>query len=185
MHEERGFRAPPKWAPEMDVSRGYQHGHQRWAWNTKTAAAATKNPMCKYRSLSTSPLPRACAARHCQGPVIQGQLPRENTRRASGCCNITSASASAGWPHILYPFLPRAWVSQSSLISCYFKPVLSERRTDARGWPTHRGRPKSAAETQEVCAKRREREISPSSLRSSRLNLHNQLDVPCICGKSE
>ena len=28
-------------------------------------------------------------------------------------------------------------------------------------------------------------EISPSSLRSSGLNLHNQLDVPCICGIPE
>ena len=28
-------------------------------------------------------------------------------------------------------------------------------------------------------------EISPSSLRSSGLNLHNQLDVPCTCGIPE
>ena len=40
--------------------------------------------------------PRACAARHCQGPVIQGQLPQENTRSASGCFNIMPASAATG-----------------------------------------------------------------------------------------
>ena len=28
--EERRFRAPPKRAPDMGVSCGYQHGHQRW-----------------------------------------------------------------------------------------------------------------------------------------------------------
>ena len=51
--------------------------------------------------------------------------------------------------------------------------------------PTHRGRAKSKAEPQEMCEQRREREISPSSLRSSRLNLDNQLDVPCIPGIPE
>ena len=38
---------------------------------------------------------------------------------------------------------------------------------------------------QELCKQRRERGISPSSLRSSGLNLHNQLDVPCISGIPE
>ena len=60
------------------------------AWDTNAAAAATKKPVCKHRSLSTPPLPGACAAHHCQGPVIQGQLPCES---ASGCCNVTPASA--------------------------------------------------------------------------------------------
>ena len=32
----------------------------------------------------TPRLPGAGAARHCQSPVIRGQLPWENTRRASG-----------------------------------------------------------------------------------------------------
>ena len=53
------------------------------------------------------PLPGACAARHCQGPVIQGQPPQENTRRASGWCNITLASAAAGSPRIRTPPSPR------------------------------------------------------------------------------
>ena len=82
--EERGLRTPLKGASEMGTSRGYQHGPRRRARDTKAAAAATKKPVCKHRSLSTPPLPGACAARHFQGPVIQGQLPRENTRRASG-----------------------------------------------------------------------------------------------------
>ena len=83
-------------------------------------------------------------------------------------------------PH-LYPSLPPARVSQSPQISCSFNPILSERRTDALRRPTRRG----GVEPQELCEQRREREIPPSSLRSSGLNLHNQLDVPCICGIPE
>ena len=85
----------------MDTSHSYQRGPQRWAWDAKAAAAATKNPVCKHRSLSTPPLLGACAARHGQRPVIQGQLPRENARRASGCCNVTLASAATGSPRLL------------------------------------------------------------------------------------
>ena len=178
MHKERRFRAPPKRAPEIGASHGYQRGPQRRAWDAKAAAAATKKPVCEHRSLSTPPLPGACAARHRQGPVIQGQLPQENTRCASGCCNVMPASATAGLPRTPYPSLPPAWVSQSPWISCSFNPILSGWWTDARGWPTCRGRAKSKAEPQELWEQRREREISPSSLRSSGLNLHNQLDVP-------
>ena len=180
-----GFRALPKWAPEKGANCSYQCRHQRPAWNAKAAAAATKKPVWKHRSLSTPPLLKAYATRHCQGPMIQGQLSWENTRHSSGCCSITLASASAGSPHILYPSLPPAWVSQSTLISCYFNPVLSGQGTDALRRPTHKGGAKSKAETQELCEQRREREISPSSLMSSRFNLHNQLDVPCICGTPE
>ena len=108
VREKRGFlfcvpkdgRAVPKQAPEMGTSRGYHLGPQRRAWTTTTATAATKNPVCKHRSLSTPPLLGACAAHHCQGPVIQGQLPWENTRRASGCCNVMPASSTAGTPCI-------------------------------------------------------------------------------------
>ena len=77
-----------------------------------------------------------------------------------------------------YPSLSAACVSQSPRISCSFNPVLSERRTDALRRPTRRGGAKSKAEPWELCEQRREREISPSSLRSSGLNLHNELDVP-------
>ena len=92
----------------MGASRGYQRGPQRWAWDAKAAAAATKKPVCQQRSLSTPPLQGACAARHCQSPVIQGQLPRGNTGHASGCCNLMLASATAGSPCTPYPSLPAA-----------------------------------------------------------------------------
>ena len=49
---------------------------------------------------------------------------------------------------------------------------------DTLRWPTHKDGAKPKAETQELCEHRREREISPSSLRRSGLKLHNQLDVP-------
>ena len=90
----------------MGVSYGYQHRQQRGAWNAKAAAATTKKPVCKHRSLPTPPLLGACAAHHCQGPKIQGQFPGENTWHASGCCHVTLASAATGSPHIPYPFLP-------------------------------------------------------------------------------
>ena len=106
VREERRLTVPLKGAPETGGSHGYQRGPQRWAWDAKAAAAATKKPVCKHKSLSTSPLPGACLAHHCQGPVIQGQLPRENTRRASGCWNITPASATAGSPRIRTPPSP-------------------------------------------------------------------------------
>ena len=61
VHEERGFlfcvptdgRAPPKQSPEMGTSRNYHLGPQRRAWAATTASAATKNPVCKHRSLLT------------------------------------------------------------------------------------------------------------------------------------
>ena len=129
----------------MDVGCGYQRGHQRLAWNAKVAASATKKPVCKHRSLSTT-LPGPCAAHHCQGPMIKKQLPQENTLHASGYCNITSASATAGSLHVPYPSLPLAWVSQNPLLSRSFNPLLSGQRTDARGRPTCRGGAKSKAE---------------------------------------
>ena len=91
----------------MGASRGYQRGPQRQARDAKAAAAATKKPVCEHRALSTPPLPGACAACHSQGPVIQGQLPWENTWRASGWCNVTLASAAAGSPRIRTPPSPR------------------------------------------------------------------------------
>ena len=108
------------------MRHGYQRRHQRCTWNAKpAAAAATKKPACKHRSLSTPPVPGACAACHCQGPVVQGQFPQGNTQCTSGCCNVMPASATAGSPHIPYPSLPTSWVRQSPLISCYFNPIVS------------------------------------------------------------
>ena len=77
-----------------------------------------------------------------------------------------------------YRSLPADWVSQSPRSSCSFNPVLSGRGIDALRQPTRRGGSKSKAEPQELCEQRREGEISPSSLRSSGLKLHKQLDVP-------
>ena len=141
--------------------------------------------MCKHRSLSLPPLLGACAAHHWQSPVIQGQLPREDTWCTSGCCNITLASAATDSPCILYPSRPPTRVSQSPRISCSFNPILSGLGTDTLSRPTCRGGAKSKPEPQELSEQRRERETSPSSLRSSRLNLHNQPDVRCICGMPE
>ena len=141
--------------------------------------------MCEHRSLSTPPLPGACAARHRQAPVIQGQLSRENARHASGCCNVTPASAAAGSPCTLYPSLPPGLGEPEPPISCSFNPVLSERGTDALRRPTRRGGSKSKAEPQELGEQRREREISLSSLSSRGVNLPSQPDEPCICGMPE
>ena len=63
VHKEREFlfcvptegRAPPKQAPEMGVSCGYHLGPHRQAQTTNAAAAATKNPVCKHRSLPPPP----------------------------------------------------------------------------------------------------------------------------------
>ena len=63
VHEERGFllcvptdgRAPPKRAPEMSASCGYHLGPQRREQTATIAIAATKNPVCKRRSLPTAP----------------------------------------------------------------------------------------------------------------------------------
>ena len=76
-------------------------------------------------------------------------------------------------------------MSQSHRIRCSLNPVLSEGRTDTLRRPTHKGGSKYKAEPRELCKQRREREMSPSSLRSRGLNLHNQLAVPCICGIPE
>ena len=86
------------------------------------------------------------------------------------CCRLAQHSVPLSLP------------GQSPLISCYFNSVLSGRGTDALRRPTSRGRANYKAEAQELCEQRRQREISPCSHRSSGLNVHNQIDVPCICG---
>ena len=96
-------------------------------------------------------------------------------QRHAGLCRCRLA------PHSI-PCPPPSLSEPEPLISRYFNPLLSAWRTDARGRPICRGGAKSKAEPQELCEQRREREISPSSLRSSGLNLDSLLDVPCICG---
>ena len=97
---------------------------------------------------------------------------------AVSCCPLPLQARPTFQLWILYPSLSPAWVSKRALISLCFNPLLSGWGTDALRWPTHRGGAKSKAEPQELCEQRREREISPSSLRSSGLSPHNQLDVP-------
>ena len=123
--------------------------------------------------------------RHCQGPVIQGQLPQEDTQHASGWCNAMPASAATGSPCIPYTSLSKAWVSQRHRIAAPLTPSCLSEKHNALRRPTHRSGAKSKAEPWELCEQRRERKISPSSFRSSGLNFHNQLDVRCICGIPE
>ena len=101
------------------------------------------------------------------------------------------AGATSCWPLLpqdppdSVPLPPPSLSEPEPPIRYSFNPILSEHRTDALRWPTHRGRSISKAKPQELCEQRREREISPSSLRSGELYLHNQLDVPWICGIPE
>ena len=101
-----------KGAPETGANRGYQRGPQRRAWDAKAAAATTKKPVSKHRSLSTPPLLGGCAARHHQGPVIQGQLRRENARRTSGWCNVMTPLLPQARPTSSVP-LPHPGLSEA------------------------------------------------------------------------
>ena len=122
------------------------------------------------------PLPRVCDP----GTTSPG----ERTARLRLLQHPAGLCGSRQSPHSIP--LPNPGLSdQSPLICCYFNPILSERRTDALRRPTHRGRAKSKPEPQELCEQRTERDTSPSSLRSSGLNIHNQLDVSCISGIPE
>ena len=192
VHKERGFllrvptdgRALPKWAPEMGVNCGYLLRPQRWAWNAN-AAAATKNPVCKCRSLPTLPgEPEEHATAWV--PWSRNNFPR----RTHG---TSQAVAMLCWPLLLeacptfqlwlpHASLSVAWVSKRALISHCFNPLLSGQGTGTWRWPTSRGGAKTKVELQELCKQKREREISLCSLRSSGLNPHNQHDKPCICG---
>ena len=153
--KETGLRVPLKGAPETGMSRGYQHRPQRQAWDTKAAAAATKKPVCKHRSLSTPPILGPCAVCHWQGPVIQGQLPRENTWCASGWCNFTGASAATGSPRITYPPSPwpewaRAPESAAPLTpSCLRKEQMPSGDLHAEAGPNPKLNPRSCANKEE------------------------------------
>ena len=135
----------------MGTNHGYRRGPQRRAWNAKAAAATTKKPVWKHRSLSTLPLPGACATQHCQHPMIQGQLPRENVRRASGCCNITPAAAAEGSPPIRTPPSPQPeWTRAPKSAAPLTLSCLSEEQTasgdlHAEAGPNPRLKPGSCA----------------------------------------
>ena len=190
MREERAFlphvhtesRAPPKWAPEMGASHGYQLRTQRQVQTTNVAAATTKNPVCKHRSL---PTPRQEPVQHTTARILWS---RDNFPwRTHGATQDVAMSHRPVPPQahpafqlwLPYHSISPAWVSKRALISCYFNPLLSWQTTDVWGQPTCRGGAKTKAEPQELCELREEREISPCSLRS-RLHPHKQLDKLCI-----
>ena len=128
------------------------------------------------RSLCSSPLPGS------QDPGTAS--PGERTERLRlGAMSRRPLPLQA--PPTFVPLPPTGLSEPESQKSCSFNPILCEQGTDALRRPTCRGGSKSKAEPRELCEQRREREISPSSLRSSRLNLHNQRDVACICGIPE
>ena len=97
--------------------------------------------------------------------------------------SVPQAAATSRWPlppqaHPTSVPLPPPGLSEPEpLKQLLFNPVLSEWRRDALRRPTRRGECKSKAEPWDLC-EQREREISSSSLRISRLKLHKQLDVP-------
>ena len=173
----------------MGASHSYQLRSQRRAWNANAAAAAvTKNPVCKHRSLP-KPL-----WEHVQDTTARILRSMDNVPgRTHGMPQAVAISFQPLPPQacpalqlsLQYPALPQAWVIQRALISCCFNPFLSGQGTDVWGRPTHRSRTKTKAEHQELGKQRREREISPCSLRSSGLNPHKQPDDLCICGIPE
>ena len=194
MCEERGFlpsvptegRTLPKWAPEVGTRRSYQLGPPRLIWTANAAATATKNPVCKCRSLSTAPLEPVQPAT-ARVPRSRDSFPgRTHGMGVSTSRRPLPPQARPAFQLWLpYPSLPPAWMSKRALISRCFNPILSGWGTDSWGQPTHRGGAKAKAKPQELCEQRREREIFLWSLRSSGLNPHNQLDKPCICGIPE
>ena len=76
-----------------------------------------------------------------------------------------------------YPTLPLGWVSQSRLISCSINPILSGWEWTPPGGLHAEVGPIQSWTPGAVRTKKRKGNFS-SSLRSSGLNLHNQLDVP-------
>ena len=136
--------------------------------------------MCEHRSLSTPRLPGACAASHCQGPVIRGQLLWENAWRASGCCNVTPASATAGSPRLLLtapsprPEGDRAPKAAAPLTpSCLGGEQTPSGDLNIEAGPNPKLNPRS-------CMNKEEKgKFLPaaSEARSSGLKLHKQLDV--------
>ena len=171
----------------MGVSCGYQRRHQRQAWIANAAAAATRI-LCT----STGHYPHLSSWEPVQLATARVPWSRDNfPGRAQGMPQAVAMSpralplqAHAAF-RIPYPSLSTAWGNQCPLISHSFNPLLSGWRTDTRWRPTCRGRAKTKAEPQELCEQRKEREISPWSLKSNGLNLHNQVDLPCISGIAE
>ena len=185
MHEERRFRTLPKRISEREARAAAINADPRDGHETLRLLLQPPRILCA----STDHYPHVPSWEPVQPATARVLWPGDNfPRRTHG---MPQAVAISRWPlppQACFTFCPSlcpAWVSQSPLTSRSFNSLLSGRRRDVRGQPTCRGGAKSKAEPQELCEQRREREISPSSLRSSGLNLHNQLVVPCICGIPE
>ena len=112
-----------RWEQTAAISSDPRDGHE-----TLTLLLQPPRILCASTGNYPQP-PGACAAHHCQGPVVQGQHPRENTRHASGCCNVMLASATTGSPRI--PMITTIPVSSPGLnepephVSRCFNPILS------------------------------------------------------------
>ena len=83
-----------RWAQAVAISSDHRDRH-----TLLTLPLLPPRILCEVQVTMHIPL-GACAACHCKDLVIQGQLPQENTQRASGCCNMTWASAAADTPRI-------------------------------------------------------------------------------------
>ena len=154
---EKEGRALPKRAPETGASTAISSDH-RDGHEMLTLLCSHQEACVQAQVTIHTPL-GACAARHCQGPMIQRQVPWENTWCASGCCNITPASAAAGSPCIpvitSVPPSPQAWIIKSPLISHCFNPILSgweqmpEGNLHAEAGPNLKLNPRSCANREE------------------------------------
>ena len=86
-----------RWAQATANSSDPRDGHE-------TLTLLLQPPRSLYASIGHYPQPPplpppgACAAHHCQGPMIQGQLTGENTRRTSGFCKVIPASVLQACP---------------------------------------------------------------------------------------
>ena len=171
----------------------YRDGHELWL-SVWTPEKGMKNEHSCFNHQESSVQAQVTIHTSHSGSLCSPPLPRSRDAGTSSpgehtvCLRLFQHHASLCHHRLTpdsVPLLLPGLSEPETIISRSFNPLLSGRRTDFRGQPTCRGWAKYKAEPQELCEQRREREISPSSLRSSRLKLHNQLDVSCICGIPE
>ena len=79
----------------MAISWDSRGGHE-----TLTLLSLPPRILCASTGHYPPPHRGACAAYHCQGPKIHGQLPQENTAHTSTYCNVMPASATEGSNYI-------------------------------------------------------------------------------------
>ena len=119
---------------------------------------------------------------------LSGELSQTNSSSSFSRLRLEEHRSSRWWRSKMWrsPSSPEIHLHVEQLLQntseCWQKN--SDFPKDVLRQPTRKGEVKSEAEHQELC-EQSEREISPSSIRRSRLNLHNQLDLPCISGIPE